>query len=266
MRLRAPGRGGRWLPVVPLAAVMLAAGCAAHVGGAAQPSPSPKPRSLARQTVNHVLLNDTALARIVKQPLDIDPRFPPRFGGPEELQDAGTALPDGCLGVAAMLQQNVYPASDIEQVAVETWRHAAAPTAVTGVREAAVSLPTAADADALFAAFSQQWQECDGATTSLPAGVFRLKGTISHVQVSPSVLAATVAIGWTTPKSEPNPDPDGVRTLRAVGVRNNCLVEVEVDVFNPSRPPGHLAGESHAIDHSATDIASAMLEKVDALI
>lgn len=245
-----------------LAVVMLTAGCAAAVGGAAKPAPSPKPRSLTRQTVNHVLLGDTALARIVKQPLDIDPRFPPGFGGPEELHDAGTALPDGCLGVAAMLQQNVYPPGDVHQIAVETWRHAGAPAAVTSVKEAAVSLATAADADALFATFSQQWQKCDGATTSLPAGVFRLKGTISHVQVSASVLAATVSIGWTTPKSEPNPDPDALRTLRAIGVRNNCLVEVEVDVFSPSKPPG----QSHDLDSSATDIASAMMEKVDALI
>lgn len=252
--------------MVPLAAVLLTAGCAAAVGGNAQPAPTPKPRSLTRQTVNHVLLNDAAMARIVKQPLEIDPRFPPRFGGPEELQDAGTALPDGCVGVAAMLQQNVYPSSDVQQIAVETLRHTAAPAAVTSVREAAVSLPTAADANALFAAFSQQWQKCDGATTSLPAGVFRLKGAIAHVQVSPSVLAATVSIGWTTPKAEPAPDPDAIRTLRAVGVRNNCLVEVEVDVFSPSKRPGHPAGASHDLDNSATDIASAMMEKVDALI
>ena len=85
------------------------------------------------------------------------------------MQDAESALPDDCLGVAAMLQQNVYQSSDVEEVAVETWRHATLPADVTSVQEGVVSLPTAADADALFATFSHQWQKCDGTTRPCPA-------------------------------------------------------------------------------------------------
>jgi hypothetical protein len=258
MRVRASG--------ALLAAVMLTAGCAAAVGGTAQPAPSLKPRSLSRQTVDHVLLGDTALSRIIKQPFDIDPRFPPRFGGAEQLRDTGTALPDACLGVAAMLQQNVYPSRDIQEVAAETLRHATASAEMTSVKEGVVSLPTAADANALFATFAQQWQKCDGATAALPGGMFRLKGRITHVQVSTSVLAATVSIGWTTSKSEPGPESDAIHAQRAIGVRGNCLVEVEVDFFNPPKPSAHGAGDPPDFGNSAPDIASAMMEKVDALI
>lgn len=249
-----------------LAVMMLAAGCATALDGAAKPAPSPKPRTLTRQTVDHVLLGGAALSRIINQPFDIDDRFPPRFGGAEQLRGAGTALPDECLGVAAMLQQNVYPSADIQEVAAETLRHATESAEVTSVKEGVVSLPSAADADALFATFAEQWQKCDGATTALPGGLFRLKGKITHVRVSTSVLAATISIGWTTSKSKPNAESEAIHAQRAIGVRGNCLVEVEVDFFNPPKPSGHGAGESNAFGNTAPDIVSAMMGKVDALI
>jgi hypothetical protein len=249
------------LLVVSLTAVTLAAGCAAPVDGAAKPVPGPAPRSLTRQSVDHVLLGTATLSRILKQPLDIDTRVPPRFGGAEELQDAGTAPPDECLGVAAMLQQNVYPPSDVEEVAVETWRHAALPADVTSVQEGVVSLPTAAHAQTLFAAFSRQWPKCDGATTSLPGSLFRLKGKITNVHVSSSVLAATVSTGWTSRDAEN--DVETIPAGRAVGIRGNCLIEVEVDFFNSAN--GSRRGPDD-FDNAATDIARAMMDKVGALI
>jgi hypothetical protein len=254
---------GRWFLVVPLMIMMLTAGCAVLVGGTAKPAPSLTPRSLTGQAVDHVLLGDTALSRILKQSFNLDLRFPPRFGGAEELQDAGTALSDGCLGVAAMLQQSVYQSSDVEEVAVEAWRHAAMQADVTNVQEGVVSLPTAADANALFATFSQQWQKCDGATTSLPGSVFRLKGKITKVQVSTSVLAATVSTGWAVPNSGPNPGAESIPAGRAIGVRGNCLIEVEVDFFNSTKPSGRGPGD---FDNSAIDIAGAMIDKVGALL
>lgn len=249
----------RWFLIVPLTVVMLAAGCAVNIGGKAMPAPGLVPRSLGGPAVDHVLLGDETLSRILKQPLDLDLRFPPQFGGAEELQDAGTALPDGCLGVAAMLQQGVYESSDVEEVAVAAWRHAAVPADVTDVREGVVSLPTAADADALFATFARQWQECNGAQTSLPGGMFRLKGKITDVQVFNSVVAATVWEGWRSP----DPDSVSIPARRAIAVRGNCLVEVEVDFFNSARPSAHGPGD---INNSAVDIARAMMDRIGALI
>ncbi len=244
---------------VPLMVMMLVAGCSVAIGGTAKPAPGLAPRLLGGPAVDHVLLGDETLSRILKQPLDLDFRFPPQFGGAEELQDAGTALPDGCLGVAAMLQQGVYESSDVEEVAVAAWRHAATPANVTDVKEGVVSLPTAADANALFATFSRQWQECNGAQTSLPGGVFRLKGKITDVQVANSVVAATVWEGWRSP----DPDSVSIPARRAIAVRGNCLIEVEVDFFNSARSSAHGPVD---IDSSAIDIARAMMDRIGALI
>lgn len=247
------------LLIAPLAFVLLAAGCAVNIGGTATPAPGLAPRPLGGPAVDHVLLGDETLSRILNQPLDLDLRFPPQFGGAEELQDAGTALPDKCLGVAAMLQQGVYESSDVEEVAVAAWRHATRPADVTDVKEGVVSLPTAGDADALFAMFSRQWQACDGAQTSLPGGVFRLKGRITDVRVSDSVVAATVWEGWRSPA----PDSVAIPAGRAIAVRGNCLIEVEVDFFNSAGPSARSPAE---INTSAVDVARAMMDRIGALI
>lgn len=249
----------RSVSAVPLAVVLLVAGCAVSIGGRAMPAPGVTPRSLGGPAVDHVLLGDEALSRILNQPFDLDLRFPPQFGGAEQLQNAGTALPDACLGVAAMLQHGVYESSDVEEVAVAAWRHAGEHADVTDVMEGVVSLPTAADADALFATFSRQWQECNGAQTSLPGGVFRLKAKIADVQVANSVVAATVWEGW----RRPDPDSVSIPARRAIAVRGNCLVEVEVDFFNSARPSAHSPGN---IDNSAVEIARAMMDRIGALI
>ena len=245
---------------------LLASACTVVVGGQAQPAPSATPRSLSGQTIRHVLLGDSALSQILKQPLHIDPRFPPRFGGPEALQkdgstDGSTSSVD-CQSVAVMLQQSAYQSNNVEHVAVETWRHATMSVKVIRVKEGVVSLPSAADADALFAKFSRQWQKCDGATLPLPGNVFRLSAKVANVQIATSVLAATISVGWTLPSSESDAIPEG----RAIGVRGNCLFEVEVDFFNASRPPSRGLGEVDAdVDGTAVDIAQRILDKVSAL-
>ncbi len=252
----------RWCLVASLAIVMLVAGCAVTVGGTAQPA---SPRSLTGRSIKHVLLGHGALSRILKEPLNIDPRFPPRFGGPESLlNDELTSPMVACLGVAAMLQQSVYQSGNIKGVAAETWRHAARSAEVTSVKEAVVSLPTAADANALFARFSHRWQKCNGATQPLPGPVFRLKAMVTNVQVDTSVLAATVSTGWTTPRSGSASIPAG----RAIGVKDNCLIEVEVDffgVFSVSKAPKASLRGPGDINNSALDIAQIMMDKVSAL-
>ena len=255
-------RAGSARAVALLSIGLLVSGCTVVVGGQAQPTPSWTPRSLSGQTIKHVLLGDTALSRILNQSLHIDLRFPPRFGGPEALQKdgstGGSTSSVDCLGVAVMLQQSVYQSTNVEHVAVETWRHATTSVKVIRVSEGVVSLPAAADADALFAKFSRQWQKCDGATLPLPGNVFRLTGKVSNVQIATGVLAATVSVGWTLPGSDPDAIPQG----RAIGVRDNCLVEVEVDFFGSSNPSHQGSGD---INSSAVDIAHAMLDKVSAL-
>jgi hypothetical protein len=251
-------RGGLARAVAVLGIGLLATACTVVTGGKAQPPPRLMPRSLTGQTIMEVLVGDKTLSRILNQPFVIDSRLPPRFGGPDTLQDLGSSSPADCLGVAEMLHQSAYGASKVDDVAVETWRHAGMPAQLTSIKEGVVSLPTAADAGALFSKFSQQWQRCDGHTVVLPDDVFRLRAEITNVQVAPSVLGGTVSIAFDSPQQGPASIPAG----RAIGVRDNCLVEVEVDFFNAS---SRSLQRSSVTNATAFDIAQLMMNRVSAL-
>jgi hypothetical protein len=251
-------RGGVARTVVVLGIGLLATACTVVTGGKAQAPPSVEPKPLIGEAITQVLVGDHTLSRILNQPFVIDSRLPPRFGGPEALQHVGSSSPGGCLGVAEMLHQSVYGASNVNDVAVEAWRHAARPAQLTSIKEGVVSLGTAAEAHALFARFAQQWQSCDGHTVSLPDAVFRLKAEIANVQVAPSVLAGTVLIAFDSGHADPTAIPAG----RAIGVRGNCLVEVEVDFFNAS---ARALDGSSITNATAFDIAHLMMERVSAL-
>ena len=237
---------------------LLATACTVVIGGKAQAPPSSEPRSLTGQTITQVLLSDETLSRILQQPFIIDHRLPPRFGGPEALEDLGSAAPVDCLGVAEMLHQSVYLSGKVTDVAVENWQHAVMSAHLTGVKEGVVSLPTAADAKALFSRFAKQWRRCDGQTVLLPDEVLRLKAKITNVQVAPSVLAGSVSIAF----DSPGPDPASIPAERAIGVRGNCIVEVEVDFFNTSSRSRQESGVSNA---TAVDVALVMMDRVSAL-
>lgn len=239
-----------------VAAVTVATGCSTTIGGAARPAPDATPRWLNGHTIKRVLLGQSALSRIVRQPLDIDPRFPPSFGGPEMLQGVTSAQPAGCFGVAVMLHHDAYRPGSVKNVALETWRPTTESAAVSSVKEGVASLPTAADANALFAKFAQQWQACDGKTLPVGARGFGLRVKVSNVQVSGSVAAAAISIEL----NMPGPNPPAIPAARAIGVRGNCLIEVEVDFAHAP-----LVQDAGDIDGSALDIAQVMRDKVGAL-
>jgi len=241
---------------------LVATGCTVVTGGKAQSPPNLGPQSLTGQTIRQVLLGDKTLSRILQQPFIIDSRLPPQFGGPEALRGFGSPAPADCLGVAEMLHQSVYPSGKVNDVALENWRHAAVPVKVTGVKEGVVSLPTPADANALFSSFAEQWQRCDGQALVLPDPILRLKAKLTNIQVTPSVLAGTVSIAF----ASSSPDEGAIREGRAIGVRGNCLVEVEVDYFNaPSNAPSGSPQGSGAANAAAVDVAQAMMDRVSAL-
>ncbi|HEY9306035.1 MAG TPA: sensor domain-containing protein, partial [Mycobacterium sp.] len=103
----------------------------------------------------------------------------------------------------------------------------------------------AAAADALFAKFTKAWNLCNGTTVTsqIPIGGDPT-ATISDVRARDSVLAATVESGTTLT----------ITSARAVGVRVNCIVEVDVAFFANQQPAG-----------AAVDIAHAMMNKVSSL-
>lgn len=248
---------GPWRLVTLLAVVLLAAGCSATVGGMARPvSSNVTPRTLTGDTITRVLLGRSALSLIVKQPMEIDPSEPPSFGGPEVLQ--GESSPAACTGVAVMMEKGVYVAGNVKDVALETWRPHTTDAEVTRVKQGVVSFPTAADAEALYDKFAQQWQSCEGQTVPLSSGAFGLGIKVHDVQTSTSVVYATISMDMGLPGSAGASLPAG----RAIGVRGNCLIEVEVD-FRKSQDP--FLQERGGADTSALDIAQVMRDKVLAL-
>jgi hypothetical protein len=239
----------------------LAVGCGGVVQGTAKPAPNLKPRPLTGATVRQVLLDDVALSRMLSQPFVA--RKPPEFGGPDILSKKDeTVSPPGCLGVTAMLQKSVYQSADVKDVASQSWWNNGEPAQVISVIEGVVSLPSAAQAEALFAQFSQQWQQCNGTTTTEENGPIKTTNVISDVRVADSSNTVVAATNTATSVLPNMPALQATPQARALGVRLNCLVEVEVVFFGDRRPsdPG-----SANLDTSGIDIAHAMMDKVSAL-
>src|ERR1700761_1354831 len=236
----------------------LAVGCGEVVDGTAKPAPNLKPRPLTGQTVSQVPLGDAALSRMLGQPFVA--RQPREFGGPDKLfQPENQSSPADCRGVTVMLQKSVYESAGVKVVAYESWWNNGDPAQVISVMEGVVALPTAAQADALFAKFSKQWQQCSGTTNTDQTGPISTTNVISDIRVTDTVAAATNTATAVLPNMPPLlPTPQA----RALGVRLNCLVEVEVVFFGDRRPsdPG-----SANLNTSGVDIAHAMMEKVSAL-
>jgi PknH-like extracellular domain len=230
-------------------------GCGGVIDGTAIPAPNLKPRPLTGGAVRQVPLDDVALSRMLGQPFVA--RMPPAFGGPDKLY---SQLPPGrCLGVTAMLQKSVYESAEVRDVASESWWNNGDPAQVISVVEGVVTLPATAQAEALFARFSEQWQRCNGATTTEQSGPISTTNAISDVRVTNTVVAATNTATSVLPNMPPlRPTPQA----RAIGVRLNCLVEVQVVFFGDRRPsdPG-----SANPDTSGIDIAHAMMDNVSAL-
>ena len=241
-----------------LVVAALAAGCGSVVDGTAMPAPNLKPRPLTAETVKQVPLDDIALTRMLSQPFVA--RQPPEAGGPDKLfEPENPVSPADCQGVTAMLQKNVYESAEVKGLVYESWWNNGDPAQVISVMQGAVTLPTAAQADELFAKFSTQWQQCNGTTTTEQTGPISTTNAISDIRVTNTVVAATNTATSVLPNMPPLlPTPQA----RAIGVRLNCLVEVEVVFFGDRRPsdPG-----SATVDASAVDVAHAMMDKVGAL-
>jgi len=98
-----------------------------------------------------------------------------------------------------------------------------------------------------------------GKTTTEQTGPISTTTVIGDIHVADSVVAATNTATATLPNMpalQPTPQ------ARAIGVRLNCIVEVEVVFFGDRRPSDPGTGNP---DTSATDIARAMMDRVSDL-
>lgn len=236
-----------------VAVVLLASGCTTVVSGTVRPAPGLAPTPVSGMAVRQVLLDDSELSKLTGQPFRSDPSIPPRFGGLDELPDAWeSADPQDCVGAAVGGQRSVYSAARVRDAAHEFWDSSSDDSPLTGVGEAVIALDSAADADALFEKFAQQWGSCDGVVVTRDSGTdSEASGEITDVANQDAVMVATVR---TSVDGEA-----GLRVSRALAARVNCVVDV--DVFWFVEDDDH-SGAPPAGDSTAADLARAMLDKV----
>lgn len=231
--------------VAGLAIATSATSCASVVGGTARPVAGMSPRPVVGVTIEQALLDHAELTKVLN--LSVTALQPPRYGGSRKLFHNLVAGPNQCLGVLAELQSSSYQSADVRDVAWESWLNAENdPAVVIAADEGVVALPTAVEADALFASFAQQWNRCNGTTADYRSQSYK----ITDVRVADSVLAATL---------ETSPTP----IARAVGIRVNCVVEVKVPF--PSEDGSSRRGGSADPETRAIDIARLMMDKVSKL-
>lgn len=244
--------------ITVLGAAVLTSGCTSVVSGNARSAAHLTPKSVIGSTIQQVMLGNAALSGIFDQPFRLGRLPAPQVGGPEVLRtDAVPGSPD-CLGVARMLERNVYQSTGVRNVAVETWKPSTRRAFVLDVEEGVVSVASPRDAQTLFDTFAAQWHRCDDARQSFRVGETKVDTTITNVDLAPSLLAATVRMHFPTLDLEADP----IYTVRALGVRGNCLVEVKVEYSRRFKPAHRKPGEMNT---SAVTIARAMMYNISAL-
>lgn len=214
------------------------------------------------ETVKKVLLDGAELTTMLDQPFEENPTAP-SYGGLDQMDTAPS--PGDCAGVVNVAPQSAYRSAPVQSYAREVWGDAQAgkanfhplSSAVMFVDEAVIALPSAADAQALFATFAERWKRCDGQPANPEPmdadNPFRLPGSEMHirdVETGDTLLTA----GITLDKNPKAPD------TRALGVRGNCLVEVLI-AFTGTE---NATGSGHP-ETSGTDVARAMMDRVGKL-
>lgn len=233
----------RLLQVLVWAALItLAAGCTEVVHGVVRAGPNLKPRPLTGEVIKDTMLTDTELSHVFGQSFVIDRTL--AFGGPGELfWDWPGSKQSDCAGLTHILMGEVYTSAQVLNVAHELWwdSHADRDPTVIDLEEGVVALPTMPAADGMFAKFTEQWRRCVGARVDTGVNEHY---EITDVRADASVVQATVT----------NHDQTiSLREERALGVRDNCIVEVSITYFRDTAPaPGHSAG----------DVARQMLNKI----
>lgn len=241
-----------WRSLAVLIAVLLASGCTETTSGTATLAP------IAGHVpaIKRALFDGTALARLLGQPFQPYPHYS-EFGGLDKLgSNWDNGQPADCIGVVHLMQRVTYGSAPIQETAGEMWVHKGDSVKVDSVQQGIVALRTEADANALFAEFTAQWQKCNGTTLMVePIDVWG-SDAISDVRVADSVVAATVSMG-----SGPQGGLNAIPTARALGVKGPYLVEVTVEFI----PIYTAADEGNAdIKTTAIGLTHALMDKLSA--
>jgi hypothetical protein len=208
-----------------ISAALLTVGCAETVEG----TPNVPDKSASAPThsasapphwIASVLPNAAELSRVLGDQETGD-CVDPLVGDVTDLRDTviGSQVTESqCIGVAAPLERRTFEAASVDAVAYVT-----RPDATFG----AVALSSIEDAQVLFNAFANEWQGCDGKTVVRSDGTGTYKDEISRVSISDNQVSAVVTLSTYA-------NSRLTRTVRALGRAEDCIVDVEVPVSDPS--------------------------------
>lgn len=241
-----------------LMAVMVSAGCSHTVAGNVVAAPDLARRPLSAEAIQQVPLEGAELARILGQ--NLMRHDAPAAGGLDQLFDAKAVVsPADCAGLAEVLQKSVYQSAEVKGFAAQTWLTNGEPGKVMLVEQGVVALPTAAQADALFGKFAQQWQGCAGGTVTEVSGPVITTNSVGDVQATDDLVTTTITQRVNAPDM-PTLLPN--KLSRAIGLALNCIIETQVVFFT-----GRHASDPGTADPdtSGAELVQAMRRKIDTL-
>ncbi len=229
----------RWLAGA-LSLVVLLAGCAHTVEGAAQPA----------ATAVKTLPTEDEITSAVGNTLSTF-GFQPFIGGEEILPDGyrtdADASPISCAAVTDTAPRIVYEPLSVVEAVRQSYFNWDEGVDTSGADAAVVRLATAEAAHDAFESFARQWQQCSGTTVVKHVGDTVIDADITDVTVQGSVLSATV-------RTRQRPSAPTSRYERVLGVRGRTIVEVSLAIT----PAGERRPDPRG---GAVRVAQVMLDK-----
>ncbi len=206
--------------------VVLLVSCSTSGDGTSAPRPSaPSAESSKTQAqepyawLTSVLPTDAELSEALGYPVTID--GPPEIRNGAKLRNTFIGSREvaerDCIGVVSPLETEAYGSAPL--------------VAVTFASESAATYGAAAfdsprSAQETFKRFSDQWRACDGRTVVKAFGGVDMRDAISDVRLAGSVVSAVLIAA----SEEGSPVVAG----RAIGVSQDCMVEVELVYDDPA--------------------------------
>lgn len=247
MRLRL-----RWRRALVLAAgCLLLASCTKVADGSVIAAPGLQLGPISGADLQKILPTETELADVLGESIPPDTDDPEVTGKLSDMANGlatdADASPHDCVGVAAELQRSIYQDTKISEFASARWQQPRGSTSdVTRAVTAVVAFPTTSDANEVFDDFAKQWKDCDGTLVKTPYENDFFSDGISNVRNENSVIAADIEVARPAHSVE-------WPSLRAIGVRANCLIEVELTFFGGSAAPSKFSDSAVTVTRSMMD-------------
>jgi len=246
--------GHRYRHALAVAGCLLLSGCTAVTAGTVQPADGLPLGPLSGSELEEVLPTEDQIADILGDRLGPDPDDPAASGGLSDMADGlhseADASPHDCVGTTSPLQRSIYQDTGLTDFTSFDWELPESDSGdVLSTTTGVAAFPSTATANDAFEAFVKQWDACDGIVVELTtaAGDY-FTDAITNVHVENSVVSADMLT------AKPSASVSWPR-LRAIGVRANCLVEVDVSFFGGDSPPSGL-------DDAAIELAHLMMSRV----